>query len=221
MKKNLLLLATAAICLTVATLGVAAPRTEGNPFPEARSPQNTNSQKVTQLPQSIVRLDVSRPLPFEDVIAIHELISRVYLAEDSLDREALRQAVTPDFILEDSVNGKSIGRDSFGDLVLKTADFRAGSRHMALNIAVSGDGENTAVSVHYLLAIRIFGSDPKLGELPRPIAHGVVRDQLTKSQGKWRLAHRISDQVSILPSFVADEQLRVRGARTIVPEQRP
>jgi hypothetical protein len=55
-------------------------------------------------------------------------------------------AVTPDFVLEDSVTGKSVGRDAFGDLVLNSADFRAASRHMALNIAVSGDGEERAVS---------------------------------------------------------------------------
>jgi SnoaL-like domain len=217
MKKNLLLFAVAAVSMIVTSVGEAAPKSGA--FPEAKSPQDTNSQKVTQLPQSIVRLDVSKPLPTADVIAIHELISRAYLAEDSLDREALRQAVTPDFILEDSVTGKSVGRDAFGDLVLKTADFRAGSRHMALNIAVSGDGKDTAVAVHYLLAYRVFGADPKLGELPRVVGVAVVRDQLVKAQGKWRLAHRVSDQVSLLPSFVPDEQLRTKGARTIVPDE--
>src|SRR5438046_194333 len=88
---------------------------------EARSPQSTDASKVAQLPQRIVRRAGSAPLRADDDIAIHELISRVYLAEDSLDREALRDAVAPDFILEDSVAGRSVGRDAFADLVLNGA----------------------------------------------------------------------------------------------------
>ena len=216
MKRPLFVFAIASIGLTVATFSNATSKVEETSFPEAKSPQDTNVQKVTQLPQSVVRLEVSKPLPAEDVIAIHELISRVYLAEDSLDREGLGQAVIADFILEDSVTGRSVGRQAFGDLVLKTAEFRAGSRHMAINIAVSGAARDTAVAVHYLMAFRVFGTDPKLGELPRPVAHGVVRDQLVKSRGKWRLAHRISDQMSMLPSFVPDPQLRSKAARIVV-----
>jgi hypothetical protein len=218
MNKVIVVLLSASIGFLISPAGYAGPLAEGIAFPEAKSPHQPNSQKAAQLPQSIVQLDAAKPLPAADLIAIHELISRVYLSEDSLDREGLRQAVTPDFILEDSVTGKSVGRDAFGDLVLNSADFRAGSRHMAVNIAVSGDGEKRAVAVHYFFAIRSFVADSKLGELPRLVAHGVARDQFVKFQGKWRLSHRISDQVSLLPSFVPDENIRTKAARVIIPE---
>jgi len=54
--------------------------------------------KVTQLPLDIVRADETKPIDAADTIAIHELINRVFLAEDSRDREALRQTVTDNFI---------------------------------------------------------------------------------------------------------------------------
>jgi len=221
-KSTLLALFTIPSLIASAGYSVHAQSAAGPPaFLEARSPYDTNPQKVAQLPQRVVRRNAANALPAADVIAIHELISRVYLAEDSLDREALRQSVTADFILEDSVTGRSTGRDAFADLVIKGAAFRAGNRHMALNLAVSADGENKAAAVHYLFAIRVFSSDAKTAELPQPLAHGIVRDQLVKEKGTWRLAHRISDQVSILPSILPDDQLRTQAARVIAPSQNP
>jgi hypothetical protein len=100
---------------------------------------------------------------------------------------------------------------------LKGAAFRAGNRHMALDLAVTSDGNDRAVALHYLLAIRVFSSDPKTTDLPQTLAHGVVRDQLVKDKGTWRLAHRISDQVSIQPSVLPDAGVRAQAARVIAP----
>ena len=202
----------------IAAIAVQAAAAPPSPaFPEARSPHDVNPEKVTQLPSAVVRTDALRALPAADTVAIHQLINRVYLAEDSLDREALRQAVTADFVLEDSVTGRSDGRDAFADLVVRGADFRAGNRHMVLNLAVSGAGKNQAVAVHYLVAVRAFGMKAETADLPRLLAHGVVRDQLVKEHGSWRLAHRISDQVSISPTILPDAALRTQAARVVAP----
>jgi hypothetical protein len=50
---------------------------------QANRSSATNSKKVTQLPLDIVRGNEAQPLSAADTIAIHELINRVYLAEDS------------------------------------------------------------------------------------------------------------------------------------------
>ena len=63
-------------------------------------------QKVTQLPLDIVRAETAQPLSAENTIAIHELINRVYLAEDSRVPKALRQVVTKNFIQEHTIFGK-------------------------------------------------------------------------------------------------------------------
>ena len=216
------LLRTWMIVLAGCSAGNATPSTQREPKAtfslEARSPHSADASKVAQLPQRIVRRAGSPALPAADVIAIHELLSRVYLAEDSLDREALRDAVAPNFILEDSVTGRSVGRDAFANLVIEGEAFRAGNRHMALDIAVAGDGKDRAVAVHYLLAIRVFSPDAKTPDLPQALGHGIVRDELVKdADGIWRLAHRVSDQVAIQPTILADGERRAQAARVIAP----
>ena len=61
---------------------------------------NTNLQapKITALPTNIVRPAEATPLNAADSIAIHELITRVYLAEDLREREALQQTVTENYL---------------------------------------------------------------------------------------------------------------------------
>ncbi len=195
----------------------AQPRGSTQAFPDARSPSQTDARRAAQLPTQIVRRNHAAALTAADDIAIHELINRVYLAEDSLDADALRDAVTTDFTLEDSITGRSTGRDAFAALVLGGADFRAGNRHTVLNLAVSPNGDSRAIAVHYLMALRVFGSDSETRDLPRVLAFAIVRDQIVKEHGIWRLEHRVSDQVSISPSIVGDSRLREQGARVIVP----
>jgi SnoaL-like domain len=216
-------LRAACVALALATSVVAYAQPEPARLPEppaalqARSPSNPDPYTTAQLPARIVR----RPpiaLPAADTLAIHELISRIYLAEDSVDREALRDAVTSDFILEDSLTGRTVGRDAFADLELKSATSRAGSRRMALNIAVSSDGEARALAVHYVLAIKAFSSAAKSPDL-QLLSQGIVRDQLIKDKAGWHLARRISDQVSISPSQNFNITQRIQAARVITPNE--
>jgi hypothetical protein len=70
-------------------------------------------QNLTVLPLEVVRVEEATPLSPADTIAIHELLNRVYLSEDSREREVLRQVVTENFvqihsILDNSKDGSSL-----------------------------------------------------------------------------------------------------------------
>jgi len=171
------------MCVALVTSGVAQAEPEGPPpgapLPEApaamkaRSPGTIDPYATAQLPVAIVRR-APAAMAAADMMAIHELVGRIYLAEDSLDREALRDAVMSDVILEDSISGRTLGRDAFAELAMKSAAARAGSRRMALNIVVSPDSENRAFAVHYVLAIKAFASATKSPDL-QLLAQGIVR----------------------------------------------
>jgi len=216
------------MCVALVTSGVAQAEPEGPPpgapLPEApaamkaRSPGTIDPYATAQLPVAIVRR-APAAMAAADMMAIHELVGRIYLAEDSLDREALRDAVMSDVILEDSISGRTLGRDAFAELAMKSAAARAGSRRMALNIVVSPDSENRAFAVHYVLAIKAFASATKSPDL-QLLAQGIVRDQLIKDKGHWRLARRIADQMSVSPSQNFNVNQRAQAARVITPNER-
>jgi hypothetical protein len=174
----------------------------------------TNPQKVTQLPLNIVRGNEAQPLSAADTIAIYELINRVYLAEDSRDREALRQTVTENYIQEHSVLGNLTGREAFANWVIANPKLFDGIRHMAGNIAVSADGTNQAKAVSYIYVFELF-SDTNASQLPRILAHGIVRDRLVKENGNWKIAHRVYDQFAVQPEILPDPKLRQQASQAI------
>jgi hypothetical protein len=94
---------------------------------------NTELQtpKITALPTATVRVTEARPLDAADAIAIHELINRVYLAEDSRDHEALQQVVTEDYVQRHSLYGSLEGREAFTSFVLDNPTYFDGLRHQA------------------------------------------------------------------------------------------
>jgi hypothetical protein len=186
---------------------------------EAVSPYGTDPRKVTQLPPTVVRWQAAEPLPASDTIAIHELIHRVYLAEDSRDRDALAQAVTADFVQDHAVTGRVTGRDAFADWVLSIPEFFDGRRHMAANVAVAAAGPQGASAVHYLFVFELFSQGQEAPGLPRLLGHGVVRDRLTKAEGTWLIAHRVYDQFALLPAVLPDAARRIQATQVLSPEK--
>jgi len=189
------------------------------PFaPTARSPFDTDPSHASQLPQDIVNPGVAESLPAADAIAIHELINRIYLAEDSRDGQALEEAVTEDFIQDHAIAGRVVGGKAFAKWVLDAPYFFNGRRHMAGNIVTSSAGENEAFSVHYIFVWELFSNAAEASDLPRFLGHGIVRDRLVKRNGRWRLAHRIYDQFGLLPAVFSDVDLRKRGSQLLIPD---
>ncbi|HAX76884.1 MAG TPA: hypothetical protein DCY88_13840 [Cyanobacteria bacterium UBA11372] len=171
--------------------------------------------KVTQLPLEIVRSHEAKPLDAADTIAIHELINRVFLAEDSRDREALQQTVTEDFVQEHTIFGKLTGRETFASWVIDNPEFFDGIRHMAGNIVVSGDGIDRAQAVSYIYVFQLFSDIYEASNIPRILAHGIVRDRLIKENGRWKIAHRIYDQFAVQSEVVPDAKIREQASQAI------
>lgn len=182
---------------------------------------NTNLQvpKNTALPTSIVRATEATPLSASDTIALHELITRVYLAEDLRDREALQQVVTENFVQRHMVYGQLQGREAFVSFVLDHPDYFDGFRHHAFNIATKSEGDNRASAVSYIMVLQVFTDESVIIlSLPRIIGHGVVKDKFVKEGERWLLSDRTYEQFSLLPAIAPDPQLRTQ-ASTQVPTE--
>jgi hypothetical protein len=149
---------------------------------------NSQTPKTTALPVGIVRAAEATPLNAIDSMAIHELIARVYLAEDLRDREALEQAVTENYVQLHTVYGRIEGRTNFASWVLDNPAYFDGFRHHAFNIVTKSEGVNRASAVSYIMVLQVFSSDPAIvPSLPRAIGHGVVKDRLVKEGEHWLL----------------------------------
>ena len=176
---------------------------------------NTN---VTHLPLELIRNDEARTLDPHDAIAVHELLNRLFLAEDSRDADALRQCVTEDLSHHHSLYGFLQGREVFVQWVLANPQLFDGLRHQALNVVTSSEDPNTARAVSYILVFQLYSNDEALAvTLPRLIAHGVVRDKIAKQAGKWRIKERIYDQLSVLGSLLSDRSIRAKASELISP----
>ena len=161
------------------------------------------------------------PLSTEDRLAIHELIARNYLVEDTRDEAYLAAIVTEDFKQEHVIFGATDGRDGLAALLRDNPELFNGIRHQALNITAIGTGPDTAEAVHYILVMQVhaIGVEPAAA-LPRAIGHGVVRDQLVKQDGRWFIHRRVYDQMSIAADLLPEEQ-RQSAARRLTPDWEP
>jgi hypothetical protein len=167
----------------------------------------------THLPLEVIRNDEAKALEPTDVIAVHELLNRVFLAEDSRDADALRQCVTVGLSHHHSLYGSLHGREAFVNWVLSNPQFFDGLRHQAVNVVTSSEDFDSAQVVSYINVFQLFSEDEALiSVLPRLIAHGVVRDKIVKENGKWRIAERIYDQLAVLGSLIPDTTLRVKAS---------
>lgn len=172
----------------------------------------------TLLPDGLVQPNAGDRLRAEDALAIHELIARVYLAEDSRDFTALRQLVTPDLVHDHSLYGRVDGPEGLVGLVRDHPERFDGLRHQAFNVATRAVGPDVAEAVSYILVAQLGGGD--VVELPRILGHGVVRDRLVRAGGRWRIAHRVYDQFALAGAVVADADARSSAARHLAgPEE--
>lgn len=149
-----------------------------------------------------------------DKIAIHELIARNYLVEDTRDAAHLDAIITEDFEQQHPLFGTTKGRDGLAALLHDNPGLFDGIRHQALNISATGTGENTAEAVHYILVTQVhaIGQTPPV-PLPRIIGHGVVRDWLVKHNGQWLVRRRVYDQMAVASDLLPAEQREIAAKR--------
>jgi SnoaL-like domain len=174
--------------------------------------------KITHLPLDIIRNDEATALNPVDVIAVHELLNRIFLAEDSRDADALGQCVTKDLSHHHSLYGSLHGREAFVNWVLSNPQFFDGLRHQAINIVTSSEDSDNARAVSYINVVQVFSEDEALNSvLPRLIAQGIVRDKIVIEDGKWRIAERIYDQLAVIGSLLTDSTLRTKASELLSP----
>lgn len=178
--------------------------------------RDLNFPEKTVSPLGILRKGNSDGLPVEDTLEIHELLARNYLVEDTRDEESLAMIVTQDFRQEHPLFGATVGRDGLARLLRDNPALFNGIRHQALNIATRQTGPDAAEAVHYILVFQVhpIGGKPPV-PLPRPIGHGVVRDQLIKIEGQWLIRRRVYEQMSIAPDLLPDKEQRLIAAQRI------
>ncbi len=154
----------------------------------------------------------------EDRLAIHELIARNYLVEDTRAESHLASIVTEDFRQEHAIFGATEGRDGLAALLRDNPALFDGIRHQAVNITAIGTGPDTAEAIHYIIVMQVHAIDAEpVASLPRPIGHGVVRDQLVRQNGRWLIHRRVYDQMSVADDLLPEGQHQA-AARRVTPD---
>lgn len=167
----------------------------------------------TSIPDRLVKPMSAEPLDAADRIEIHELVTRVYLVEDTRDYDAIHQICTEDFV-QIHPAGNTEGLEAFVAFLQKFSIGFDGKRHHALNIVTRRVGDDEAEAASYLISIELFNTEGRFdSNLPRIIGHAVVIDSLRKINGRWRIYRRVYDQFAVNAAFMPDATERERWAR--------
>ena len=89
--------------------------------------QTINPRTIS--PAALLTPNEGTPLSAEDRLAIHELIARNYLVEDTRNEDHLAAIVTEDFKQEHVIFGKTDGRDGLAALLRDNPELFDGIRH--------------------------------------------------------------------------------------------
>lgn len=171
---------------------------------------------TTELPAAIIDPIEASPLSGADALAVHETVTRIYLAEDSRNAEALANLVTDDFVQDHVLYGQITGNEEFGQWVLENPAAFDHYRHIALNIVSRATGIDEAEALSYVLVVNAHPRDEAAAlALPNILAIGVVRDRLVKENGRWLIEHRAYDQFAVTASVLADRDTRLNASRTL------
>ncbi len=171
---------------------------------------------TTDLPAGIVDPATASPLATADAMAVHETVTRIYLAEDSRNAEALENLVTDDFVQDHALYGQIKGNEAFAQWVLDNPAAFDRYRHIALNIVSRATGPDSAEALSYVLVVNAHPTDEATAAaFPKILALGVVRDRLIKKDGRWFIEHRIYDQFAVTASALADRDARLNASKTL------
>jgi hypothetical protein len=205
------MLAARLVCLPL--LALATPASAQT---QPQSPATLPVVAGTRLPHGLVAPPTAALAP-DDAMAVHELVTRVYLAEDSRDYDALRAIFTADAVHAHALYGTVVGGPAIAEFVRSSPQGFDGIRHHAYNIVTRSTGANRAEALSYVMPVRLFPqAGQAAGDAPRILGHGVVRDELVKQDGAWRIARRTYDQFSVWPGAVGgDAAILARAARAV------
>ena len=159
------------------------------------------------LPAFDARSSVAATLAPEDDLAIKAAATRLHLALDTRQFDAMGDMFTSDGVL-DYQFGYAEGREAIRRMFRAHRADATGARHHAMNEFVIANPDGSATLVGYLLVMLV--ADPTTGAPagPTPIASGVETFTFRKVDGRWLIA-RMTQEETVLTSAVATpEQIR-------------
>jgi uncharacterized protein (TIGR02246 family) len=122
------------------------------------------------------------PLDPADLVAIHQLYSRYNVAVDKGDGQAFAACFTTDGLFD--AGGMTFeGGEAIAEFAVGVPLMIPGSRHIASNVVVDGDGE-TATGTAYLTLL-----DTRTAPVSITMS-GSYEDHLVKGSGSWRFSDR-------------------------------
>jgi uncharacterized protein (TIGR02246 family) len=121
-------------------------------------------------------------LATSDVVEITQLYAAYSLAVDAGDSDAFVACFVPDGVLSASISEPIAGHDALHSFCKGVPNQVPGVRHMPVNVAVSGDGNEATGRCYAMLVIA--GSEPKL------MGTGQYRDALRRIDGAWKFVRR-------------------------------
>ena len=166
------------------------------------------------LPGYDARASMSSTLSAEDDVAIKAAATRLHLALDTRQFDAMGDMFTTDGVL-DYQFGYAEGREPIRRMFRAHRKDATGARHHAMNELVVANPDGTATLFGYLLVMVV--ADPKTGAPagPTPIASGVETFNFRNVDGRWLIA-RMTQEETVLTSAVATpEQIRFNALTAV------
>lgn len=122
------------------------------------------------------------PLDPADAVAIQQLYSRYNVAVDRGDGAAFAGCFTPDAVFDMGAT-KAEGSAALAEFASAVPTMIPGSRHIATNLLVEGDGDEASGSAYLMLL------DTRTAPVT-VIMSGVYEDRLVRSGKAWHFAER-------------------------------
>lgn len=122
----------------------------------------------------------------EDRLAIIELLNRNEIALDLGDAEAYAEGFAPDGRI-DAASHRAEGRQALAEMIAKmqASGFLPGKRQYLGPIKVDVDGDEARAVSNWWIA--------DLGGGPKVWATGTYTDRLQRTDGEWKIVHRIHE----------------------------
>ena len=169
------------------------------------------------LPDAVVAPGSTDQALLSEKNAIRETVARVFLAMDANSLTVLERLVTDNVVVNHSIFGSMIGRESF---VRSVRDFPSAFdryRHISLNTVTTVHTASTASALSYIMVVQAHPDEAGRAEfLPMIVGIGVVQDDLIKEDNLWRISHRTYDQFGLNETVFADESLRIQAASSLL-----
>ena len=159
------------------------------------------------LPSFDARASARAVLAADDDVAVKAAATRLHLALDTRQFEAMGNLFTEDGVL-DYQFGYAEGREAIRRMFRVHRKDATGARHHAMNELAFSNADGSATLVSYLLVMLV--ADAKTGRptSPTPIASGVETFRFKKVEGQWLIARMTQEETVLATNLATPEEIR-------------